>query len=659
MAFFQELLLHTKGTYARKRFKLADWQREEIVRPIFGETVWSDEHQAYKRRYSVAWIEIARKALAIETPILTVNRGWVTIADIEIGDEVHALGGDTTVVDWVSPEFTEERFEVRSGAGRSLLAGADHDWTVLDDRGASTVMTTAEIISSAEAFTLPDGDPIASIIPVGRGRTRCIGVEHSDKTFLAGSDMVPTSNCGKTEILAGIMLYIFLAEGEYGAELYSVAKDRKQASLCFDVAAQMVLLNPILSKRCKVIKSTKRIVKLDSNSVYQVIANDADSALGSNPSAVAADELLAWPSVEMWDALYTGMGSKARLQPLLIAATTAGSDTESFGGQKHTEMVKIAENPSSAPHVFTFIRNTPRDADPFDEKNWYYANPALGDFLGIEKMREMADNARRNPLNLRGFQQFQLNQWTSSSVAWYPMHVYDDCAGTIHASAQLTMEAFAGRECWLGIDLAARQDLCCICYLFPDGDGGCDLLWRFWLPETQFWKLNAQHNGRFVQWSQDGWIQVTEGDVLDFQKVYTDIEEDARRFTILGADADKWSSDPVIQEIQSRTYISDIMAYENQFRHMSDGMHRVLELGKQKKMRHHGNPVARWCFDSCEARIAPYNPDLIRPDKPNRGKVAKRIDAVPAAIMAVNAWTGRGSEHDSVYASSDVMTVNF
>lgn len=521
--FFHELLQHTKGTYARRRFTLADWQREEIIEPLFGRTVWSDEHQAYKRQYSIAWIEVSRKQ-------------------------------------------------------------------------------------------------------------------------------------GKTALLAGIMLYLFLAEGEYGAELYSVAKDRKQASLCFDVAAQMVLLNPVLSKRCKVIKSVKRIVKLDSNSVYQVIANDADSALGSNPSAVAADELLAWPSAEMWDALYTGMGSKARLQPLLIAATTAGSDTESFGGQKHTEMVKISEDPASAPNVFVFIRNTPRDADPFDEKNWYYANPALGDFLGIEKMREMAENARRNPLNLRGFQQFQLNQWTSSSVAWFPMHVYDECAGTVHANAELTRDAFAGRECWLGIDLAARQDLCCICYLFPDSDN-CDLLWRFWVPEAQFWKLNAQHNGRFVQWAKDGWIQTTEGEVLDFQQVYADIESDARRFTILGADADKWSSDPVIQEIQSRTYVQDVMAYENQFRHMSDGMHRILEMAKQKKMRHHGNPVARWCFDACEARIAPYNPDLIRPDKPNRGKVSKRIDAVPAAIMATNAWTTRGSEVESVYATSDVLAL--
>ena len=72
--FFSELLMHTKGTYARRRFIPAAWQQDEILKPLFGETTWSDEHQAYRRRYQVAWIELGRKALAVETPILTANQ---------------------------------------------------------------------------------------------------------------------------------------------------------------------------------------------------------------------------------------------------------------------------------------------------------------------------------------------------------------------------------------------------------------------------------------------------------------------------------------------------------------------------------------------------------------------------------------------------------
>jgi phage terminase large subunit-like protein len=523
VAFFSELLQHPKGTFARSRFVLTEWQADGIVRPLFGQTVWSVEHGAYRRKYEIAFIELGRKN-------------------------------------------------------------------------------------------------------------------------------------GKSALLAGIMLYLLFADGEQEGELYSIAKDRNQASLIFDVAAQMVLLNPILSKRCKVIKSVKRIVKLDTNSVYRVIASDAASALGSNPSGVAADELLAWNGSEMWDAMRSGMGSKARLQPLLIAATTAGHDTESFGGQMHSEMQKVADDAARAPHVFTYIRNTPREQDPFDEENWGYANPALGDFLSVETMRKLALEARNNPARLRAFQQFQLNQWTNSAVSWMPMHLWDVTRGEVFPTARAARDAFSGRECWFGLDLAARQDLCSMALLFPDGES-VDVLWRHWIPEAAYDKLNAAHRGIISEWAETGWLQVTEGEVLDFARVYDDITADSKRFAILGGDADKWSSDPVIQEIERRCYLRDTMVYENGFRHMSDGMHRILEMVTEHRFRHHGNPVARFCFDACEARIAPYDPDLIRPDKPNRKRVAKRIDAVPAAVMAMNAWVTRGQSARSIYATESVLAL--
>lgn len=525
--FIRAFLVHTKGKYARKQFQLREWQRDDIIYPIFGTTEWSEEHECYRRQYRIAWIEMARKN-------------------------------------------------------------------------------------------------------------------------------------GKSEILAAIMLYIFFCDGEYSAELFSVATDRKQAALIFDVAKQMILLNPKLATKCKVVDSTKRIVKRDSNSVYQVIANDAASALGSNPSAVAADEILAWPNGDMWNAVRTGMGSMARLQPLLIAATTAGNDTESFGGREHKEMEKIRDDPSRAPHVFVYMRNTPMDADPFDESNWAHANPALGDFLSLSAMREMALEAKNNPAKLNAYRQFQMNQWTTSSIAWMPMHLFDaeGNRGTLYDTNQKLFKSLEGRVAWFGLDLAARQDLTSICYCLPADDGSVDMLWRHYAPEAAVEKLDRLHDGRFsYEFEANGWLTVTEGEVLDFEKVYADVEADAKRFQILGGDADKWSSDPVIQEIERRTYCRDTFAYTNDFRNMSDGMHRIFELVTLGKFRHHGNPLARFCFNNCEARVAKYDPDLIRPDKPDRQAAAKRIDAVPASIMAVNAWFTRGGEVDSIYNNTEVLAL--
>ena len=237
------------------------------------------------------------------------------------------------------------------------------------------------------------------------------------------------------------------------------------------------------------------------------------------------------------------------------------------------------------------------------------------------------------------------------------MHLWDESAGTVFQNAAATFDAFAGRDCWMGIDLAGRQDLTAICYLFPDGHA-CDVLWRFWLPRAAFERLNKANNGKLAQWAKEGWLEVTDGEVLDLKSetspVYQAIDQDSKRFTVLGIDADRWSADGVLQEIGYRTYIADdeIQAYSNDFVHMSGGMHRLFEMVTERKFRHHDNPVARWCFDCCEARLHTTDPDLIMPNKIKRDESANRIDAVAAAIMAVNAWEGRGKDIDSVYNDS-------
>lgn len=532
-AFFEELLQHTKGRYARKKFILAKWQREDIVRPLFGQVTWSDEFASYKRRYEVAWIEIARKN-------------------------------------------------------------------------------------------------------------------------------------GKTELLAGIMLYLLCADGEESGEIYGVARDITQAKLAFDVAAQMVRFSPILSRRLQVSEYKRRIIDHKTGSFYAVIAADAKSALGSNPSGVGADEILAWQDGGMWHSLRTGMGSGARLQPLMVAATTAGNDTEGFAGVMHRRMEAVCKEPDSEEnhHIFVFMRNTPMDADPWDEKNWPLANMALGDFLTVEGMRKQAAEAKNNPIEEMAFRQFRLNQWQSSNVRWMNMHLFDqkENVSTTHRNRKQLFDAFAGYECWFGLDLAARQDLCSMCYLFPAADPtyGVDVVWRHWMPEATVKKLDRLNDGRFTrEFVKNGWLTVTDGEVLDFEKFYKDIEEDAQRFIILGGDVDKWSSEPVIQQLRLRMGlgINDIYAYDNQFAAMSNGMHRIFDLTREGLFRWHGNPLARFCFDATEAKYKLDDPDLIKPVKPDRMTAAKRIDAVPAAIMAMNAYYARDDATVSIYASEDVLVV--
>jgi phage terminase large subunit-like protein len=59
--FFEKALVHTKGRWARAPFLLTDWQRDEILRPLFGSVRFDEQLDTWVRAYTLAWIELGRK----------------------------------------------------------------------------------------------------------------------------------------------------------------------------------------------------------------------------------------------------------------------------------------------------------------------------------------------------------------------------------------------------------------------------------------------------------------------------------------------------------------------------------------------------------------------------------------------------------------------
>jgi phage terminase large subunit-like protein len=91
--FYEELLVHTKSPYARQPFLLAPFQREDMIRPLFGEQVWAEDLETWVRRYTLAWWEVARKNGKSE--LLAGAALYLTGADDEEGAEVYGVAKDT------------------------------------------------------------------------------------------------------------------------------------------------------------------------------------------------------------------------------------------------------------------------------------------------------------------------------------------------------------------------------------------------------------------------------------------------------------------------------------------------------------------------------------------------------------------------------------
>jgi phage terminase large subunit-like protein len=499
--FFEELLVHTKGRWARKPFVLADFQRDEIIRPLFGTLRWDSQIERWVRAYTLAWIEVARKN-------------------------------------------------------------------------------------------------------------------------------------GKSELVAGCGLYLLCADGEEESEVFGCAKDRDQASVIYQVAKRMVQLSPILSRRLTIVDSKRRIIDEKTGSYYQVVPADAGGQLGLNPHGVLFDEVITQPSRELWDELKTGMGT--RDQPLMLAATTAGNDPGAMAAEEHLHSEVVLRDPSIDPARFVFMRNTPTEGDWKDEKNWYYANPALekgrgGGFLRIQILRDEAKEAERNPRKQNAFRQYRLNEWVRQITRWLDMGVWDENAGIVRE------EDLAGKTCYGGLDMASTTDFAAWVLYFPgaielpdDAGHANAVLARFWLPEAA---VKARKDIRDVLhlWARAGRLTITPGDVIDHDAVRLQIDRDARAFRLLRVGYDRWGSNEIVQWLKKRLPEANVVGVAQTTTALnapSKELERQLGL---RLLRHGGHPVLRWMADNVEART-----DSNGNIKPDRAKSREKIDGIAALVDAVS-----------------------
>ena len=451
---------------------------------------------------------------------------------------------------------------------------------------------------------------------------------------------------GKSELAAAVALLLCCGDGEERAEVYGCAADRQQASIVFEVAADMIRMCPALAKRVKILASTKRIIYLPTNSFYQVLSAEAYSKHGFNIHGMIMDEMHIQPNRKLFDVMTKGSGD-ARMQPLYFLITTAGTDTHSICYEIHQKAMDILEGRKMDATFYPVIYGAKESEDWTDPEVWKKANPSLGITVGIDKVQTACESARQNPAEENAFRQLRLNQWVKQAIRWMPMEKWDACAFSVHP------EDLEGRVCYGGLDLSSTTDITAFVLVFPpeDEEDKYYVLPYFWIPEDNINLRVRRDHVPYDVWQQQGFLETTEGNVVHYGYIEKFIEKLGETYNIREIAFDRWGAVQMVQNLEGMGFT--VVPFGQGFKDMSPPTKELMKLTLEKRMAHSGQPVLRWMMDNIFIKTDPAG--NIKPDKE---KSTEKIDGVVATIMALDRAIRCGNDNsESVYDGRGILLI--
>jgi phage terminase large subunit-like protein len=449
------------------------------------------------------------------------------------------------------------------------------------------------------------------------------------RRFRTVYEEVPRKNAKSTKI-AGVALYMLGPDEEAGAEIYSAATTREQASIVFGVARHMALRTPRYRQRFGVDVFRHAVVREETAATLKALSSEHDTLDGLNSHFVALDEVHAAKNRALYDVLQTSMGS--RQQPILWGVTTAGGNQEGICYELRDYLCKVLDGVLQDDSFFGIIYTVDDPEQWEDTKQWRIANPNYGVSVLPESLEDGARKARHSAAALNSFKTKHLDVWVSAAAAWMNMEEWKACGVPgLRAFAEEALKNeegrksfgippdFNGRECWIGGDLSSKVDIADLAFIFPDGDGGATVFGRHYLPKDLVEEHGRTTGAHYLQWAKDGWLTLTSGNAQDFDLIEADIKAAAERFRVLGYAHDPWQSHQMVQHLQA----ADIQCIEVKpmVSTFSPAMKEVEALVKAKKLRHNGDPCATWQVSNVVAKE-----DFKQNVYPRKEKRERKID---------------------------------
>lgn len=397
--------------------------------------------------------------------------------------------------------------------------------------------------------------------------------------------MVARKN-GKSTMLAGIALYMMLADGEAGAEIYSVATKRDQAKIIFDEVCHMVSQSPYLRKHIRKRKSD--LYFSAAMSKMQALGKNSDTLDGLNSSCVIIDELHGIKDRNLYEVMK--QSQSARRQPLLVMITTAGTVRECIFDDTYEYACKVVDGVINDPTFLPIIYELDAKAEWTDPAAWFKANPGLGRIKKLEDLVAKVERAKQSPKDLSGILCKDFNIRETRYNAWLDFD-------SINNEETFSLEDFRGAYAIGGADLSLTTDLTCATVLMMHPETHKRYIHQmYWLPEENFTQRVEQEKIPYDKWLEAGLVRLCKGNTINYSDVTAWFLEIVKEhgITPLWVYYDSFSA--VYWRDEMEAYGFKMVKCIQGAKTLSIPMQQLGADLQAKKVNYNNNPVLKWCL---------------------------------------------------------------
>lgn len=428
---------------------------------------------------------------------------------------------------------------------------------------------------------------------------------------------------GKTTLLSGIALYMMIADGEPGAEVYSTATKRDQARILFDETHNMIKQSPELSRHIKKRKSDLYFPLTMSK--FQPLGKNSNTLDGLNAHCVIMDELHGVTDRNLYEVMK--QSQSARRQPLLIMITTAGTVRECIFDDMYQYACNVVDGNYQDDSFLPILYELDDREEWTDFRAWKKANPGLGTIKKIDDLIRKVEKAKHNPNDISGILTKDFNIRDTISSAWL---TFDD----INNEETFDINDFRGTYAIGGADLSITTDLTCATLLMMDRDTHKRYVHQmYWLPRDSFEKRVQMDKIPYDKWLQQGLLRLCNGNSINYSDVTAWFLEMVNDYGItpLWIYYDSYSAKYWVEEMEQHGFkmVRCIQGPKT----LSLPMQMMGADLQAKKINFNNHPILKWCLTNTGVQTD-RNGNIV----PVKNQSAKmRIDGMASML---NAYVG-------------------